>query len=107
MSRRQLIGLIAVVAALLVVGTDAWAIHHFSANAATKNYPDDYLNAVACPSAAQCWAVGQTGSAPGGNTLSEARGPLLRHETGGRWSRVRPAGLRAKGAALGQATALR
>ena len=100
MSRRQLIGLIAVVAALLVVGTDAWAIHHFGANAATKQYPDDYLNAVACPSAAQCWAVGQTGSAPGGNTLSEARGPLLRHETGGRWSRVRPAGLRAKGAAL-------
>ena len=81
MSRRQLIGLIAVVAALLVVGTDAWAIHHFSANAATKNYPDDYLNAVACPSAAQCWAVGQTGSAPGGNTLSEARSPLLRHGT--------------------------
>jgi hypothetical protein len=100
MSRRQLIGLIAVVAALLVVGTDAWAIHHFGANAATKQYPDEYFNAVACPSAAQCWAVGQTGSAPGGNTLSEGRGPLLQHETGGRWSRVRTAGLAAKGAAL-------
>jgi len=100
MSRRQLIGLISVVAALLIVGTDAWAIHHFSANAATRQYPDDYLTAVACPSAAQCWAVGQTGTAPGGNTLSEARGPLLRHETGGRWQRVPPAGLGARGAAL-------
>jgi hypothetical protein len=100
MSRRQLIGLIAVVAALLIVGTDAWAIHRFSANAATQQYPDDYLNAVACPSAAQCWAVGQTGTAPGGNTLSEARGPLLQHETGGRWQRVPPAGLGARGAAL-------
>ena len=100
MSRRQLIGLIAVVAALLIVGTDAWAIHHFSANAATRQYPDDYLNAVACPSAAQCWAVGQTGTAPGGNTLSEARGPLLQHETGGRWQRLPPAGLAARGTAL-------
>jgi hypothetical protein len=100
MSRRQLIGLVVIVAALLIAGTDAWAIHHFSANAATKNYPDDYLTAVACPSAAQCWAVGQTGNAPGGNTLSEARGPLLRHETGGRWHKVTTAGLGAKGAAL-------
>jgi hypothetical protein len=100
MSRRQLIGLVAIVAALLIAGTDAWAIHHFSANAATKNYPDDYLTAVACPSAAQCWAVGQTGSAPGGNTLSEARGPLLQHETAGRWHRAATAGLGAKGAAL-------
>ena len=71
--------------------------HHFRANAATKNYPDDYLNAVACPSAAQCWAVGQTGNAPGGNTLSEARHPLLQHETGGRWRRVRPAGAAGQG----------
>ncbi len=100
MSRRQLIGLVAIVAALLIAGTDAWVIHHFSANAATKNYPDDYLTAVACPSAAQCWAVGQTGNAPGGNTLSETRGPLLQHETAGRWHRVATAGLGAKGAAL-------
>lgn len=88
MSRRQLIGLVAVVAALLIVGIDVWAVHHFGKNAATKNYPDDYLNAVACPSAAQCWAVGQTGSAPGGNTLSEPRHPLLKHETAGRWHTV-------------------
>jgi len=100
MSRRQLIGLIAIAAALLIAGTDAWVIHHFSANAATKQYPDDYLTAVACPSAAQCWAVGQTGNAPGGNTLSEARGPLLQHETAGRWHKVATDGLGAKGAAL-------
>jgi hypothetical protein len=100
MSRRQLIGLVAIVAALLIAGTDAWAVHHFGANAATKNYPDDYLTAMACPSAAQCWAVGQTGTAPGGNTLSETRGPLLQHETAGRWNRVATAGLGAKGAAL-------
>jgi len=98
--RRRLIGLVAILAALLIAGTDAWAVHHFSANAATRQYPDDYLNAVACPSAAQCWAVGQTGSAPGGNTLSETRGPLLQHETGGRWRAVPPTGLGAKGAAL-------
>jgi hypothetical protein len=88
MSRRQLISLVAVVAALLIVGIDVWAVHHFGKNAATKSYPDDYLNAVACPSSAQCWAVGQTASAPGGNTLSEPRDPLLKHETAGRWGTV-------------------
>ena len=98
MSRRQLISLVAVVAALLIAGTDAWAVHHFGTNAATKRYPDDYLNAVACPSAAQCWAVGQTASAPGGNTLSEPRNPLLKHETAGRWRTVAAAGAGAKGA---------
>ena len=86
--------------ALLIAGTDAWAFHHFSTNAATKAYPDDYLNSVACPSAAQCWAVGQTGNAPGGNTLGETRGPLLKHETAGRWATVSVAGLRAPGSAL-------
>jgi hypothetical protein len=100
MSRRRVIALVAVVAALLIAGVDAWAFGHFSKDAATKAYPDDYLNAVACPSAAQCWAVGQTGNAPGGNTLAEARGPLLKHETGGRWTTVPPAGLGADGAAL-------
>jgi len=100
MSRRQLAGIVAIVAALLVAGTDAWTFRHFGTNAATKQYPDDYLNAVACPSAAQCWAVGQTGSAPGGNTLSEARDPLLRHEAFGRWHTVVPSGLAAAGAAL-------
>ena len=88
MSRRQLISLVAVVAALLIVGIDVWAVHHFGKNAATKSYPDDYLNAVACPSPAQCWAVGQTASAPGGNTLSEPRDPLLKHETAGHWATV-------------------
>jgi len=100
MRRRQLIGLVAVVAVLVIAGTDAWAFHHFGKNAATKAYPDDYLNAVACPSAAQCWAVGQTGNAPGGNTLVEARGPLLKHETAGRWTTVPASGLGADGAAL-------
>jgi hypothetical protein len=88
MSRRQLIGLVAVVAALLVVGVDLLAVHHFGKNEATKTYPDNYLNAVACPSAAQCWAVGQTAEAPGGNTLSEPRHPLLKHETAGHWRTV-------------------
>ena len=100
MSRRQVIGLVAVVVALLIAGTDAWAFHHFGKNAATKAYPDDYLNAVACPSATQCWAVGQTGNAPGGNTLGETRAPLLKHETAGRWATVAVAGLRAPGSAL-------
>jgi hypothetical protein len=88
MSRRQLIGLVAVVAALLIVGIDGLAVHHFGKNAATKTYPDNYLNAVACPSTAQCWAVGQTATAPGGNTLAEPRHPLLKHETAGHWSTV-------------------
>jgi hypothetical protein len=83
-----LVGLLTVVAALLIAGTDAWAFHHFGANAATKSYPDDYLNAVACPSPARCWAVGQTASAPGGNTLSESRDPLLKQETAGHWRTV-------------------
>jgi hypothetical protein len=86
--RRQLTGLVAILAALLIAGADVWAVHHFGANAATKSYPDDYLNAVACPDASQCWAVGQAASAPGGNTLGEDRGPLLKHETAGHWRTV-------------------
>jgi hypothetical protein len=101
MTRRQVIGLVAVVAALLFAGTDVFLFQHFGKNAATKAaYPDDYLNAVACPSAAQCWAVGQTANAPGGNTLGEARGPLLKHEMAGRWTTVPAAALGAPGAAL-------
>jgi hypothetical protein len=86
--RRLLTGLVAIVAALLIAGTDAWAVHHFGVNAATKSYPDNYLNAVACPSPGRCWAVGQTASAPGGNTLSEPRYPLLKQETAGHWRTV-------------------
>ena len=95
--RRLLAGLAVVVAALLVVGLDGWIVHHFGHNAATKQYPDDYLNAVACPSTAQCWAVGQTASAPGGNTLSEDRDPLLKHEQDGRWRTEPVAASAAKG----------
>ena len=86
--RRQVIVLVTIVVALLIAGIDARAAHDFGANAATKSYSDSYLNAVACPSPARCWAVGQVASAPGGNTLSEARNPLLRQETAGRWSTV-------------------
>lgn len=99
-SRRQLIGLAVVVAALLVLGTDAWIVHHFGTNAATKQYPDNYLNAIACPNSTQCWAVGQVASAPGGNTLSESRGPLLKLETSGRWRTVAARGLSARKDAL-------
>ncbi len=95
--RRLLASLAVVVAALLVVGLDGWIVHHFGHNAATKQYPDDYLNAVACPSTAQCWAVGQTASAPGGNTLSEDRDPLLKHEQDGRWRTEPVAASGAKG----------
>jgi hypothetical protein len=98
--RRQLIGLAVIVAALVVAGADGWIIHHFGANAAIKQYPDDYLNAVACPNAAQCWAVGQVASAPGGNTLSESRGPLLKLETAGHWRTVAAPGLPARKDAL-------
>jgi hypothetical protein len=91
--KRLLIGLAVAIVALLVAGTDVWAIRHFGANAATDHYPDNYLNAIACPSAAQCWAVGQTASAPGGNTLAEARHPLLQHETAGTWRNVSLPGL--------------
>ena len=86
--RRQQIILAVIVLALLVAGIDGLIFLHFGANAATRQYPDDYLNAVACPNATQCWAVGQVASAPGGNTLSEHRDPLLKLETAGRWRTV-------------------
>jgi hypothetical protein len=98
--RRQLIGLAVIIAALLVAGTDGWIIHHFGGNAATRQYPDNYLNAVACPNATQCWAVGQVASAPGGNTLSESRGPLLKLETAGHWRTVAAPGRPARKDAL-------
>jgi hypothetical protein len=98
--RRQQIILAVIVAALLVVAIDGLVFLHFGANAATKQYPDNYLNAVACPNATQCWAVGQVASAPGGNTLSEARVPLLKLEKDGRWHTVRLAGRPARRDAL-------
>jgi hypothetical protein len=97
--RRQQIMLAVIVVALLVVAIDGLVFVHFGANAATKQYPDNYLNGIACPSTSQCWAVGQVASAPGGNTLSETRRPLLKLEEAGRWHTVRLQGhLAAKGA---------
>ncbi len=98
--RRQQIVLAVIVAALVVAAIDGWIFVHFGANAATKQYPDNYLNAVACPNATQCWAVGQVASAPGGNTLSESRDPLLKLETAGRWRTVALRGLPARKDAL-------
>jgi hypothetical protein len=98
--RRQRIGLAVIIAAILVAVTDVWILQHFGANAATKQYPDTYLNAIACPNATQCWAVGQVASAPGGNTLSESRGPLLKLETAGRWRTVAARDLPARKGAL-------
>src|SRR5262249_51585309 len=86
--RREQILLAVVAAALVIVAVDGWIFLHYGANAATKQYPDNYLTAIACPNATQCWAVGQTASAPGGNTLSESRGPLLKLETAGHWRTV-------------------
>ncbi len=97
--RRQIVVAV-IVAALLIVAVDGWIFLHFGANAATKQYPDNYLNAIACPNARQCWAVGQTASAPGGNTLSEGRVPLLKLETAGHWRTVAVRGLKARKGAL-------
>ncbi len=98
--RRQQILLAVITAALLIVAIDGWIFLHFGANAATRQYPDNYLNAIACPNATQCWAVGQVASAPGGNTLSESRGPLLKLETAGHWRTVAARGLDAGKSAL-------
>jgi hypothetical protein len=98
--RRQQILLAVVAAALLIVAIDGWIFLHFGANAATRQYPDNYLTAIACPNATQCWAVGQTASAPGGNTLSEGRGPLLKLETAGHWRTVAVRGRGARRGAL-------
>lgn len=98
--RRQQILLAVVAAALVIVGIDGWIFLHFGANAATRQYPDNYLTAIACPNATQCWAVGQTASAPGGNTLSESRDPLLKLETAGHWRTVAAPGREARRGAL-------
>jgi hypothetical protein len=98
--RRQQILLAVIAAALLIVAIDGWIFLHFGANAATRQYPDNYLNAIACPNATQCWAVGQVASAPGGNTLSESRGPLVKLETAGHWRTVAARGLEARKSAL-------
>jgi hypothetical protein len=93
LSRRLLIGLAVIVAVLVVAGANGWIVRHFSANAASARNPDSYLTAITCPNAAQCWAVGQVASAPGGNTLSESRAPLLKLETAGRWRTVTAPGV--------------
>jgi hypothetical protein len=98
--RRQRTLLAVIVAALLIVAVDGWIFVHLGANAATKQYPDNYLNAAACPTVTQCWAVGQTATAPGGNTLSESRVPLLKLETAGHWGTVAARGLGARKGAL-------
>jgi hypothetical protein len=98
--RRQQILFAVVAAALVIVGIDGWIFLHFGANAATRQYPDSYLTAIACPNATQCWAVGQTASAPGGNTLSESRGPLLKLETAGHWRTVAAPGRAARRGSL-------
>ena len=60
------IGLVVVVVAVLIAGTDVWAVPYLQHRTRPpRHYPDDYLNAVACPSATQCWAVGQTAQRPG------------------------------------------
>lgn len=98
--RRQQALLAVVAAALVIVAIDGWIFLHYGTNAATRQYPDNYLTAIACPSATQCWAVGQTASAPGGNTLSESRGPLLKLETAGHWRAVAALGPEARRGAL-------
>jgi hypothetical protein len=89
-SKWWLAGLAVFIAVALVAGTDGWIVHHFSARAASDKGPDTYLNAIACPSAASCWAVGQVGTTRGGNVASETRRQLLEHETAGRWHQIQP-----------------
>jgi hypothetical protein len=85
---RLLLGLAIILAVVLVAGTDGFVIKHFGAHAATGKGTDSYLSSIACPSASQCWAVGQTASAPGGNTYSEVRSQLIEQETAGAWRKV-------------------
>jgi hypothetical protein len=87
-SRRLLLGLAALLALALVAATDGFVIEHFGAHAAADRGTDSYFNAIACPSATQCWAVGQTATALGGNTYSEVRSQLIEQETGGAWHKV-------------------
>jgi hypothetical protein len=86
--RRQLPWLVVVVAVLLVVAVDGVLFHHFDARAAAGRAPYTYLNGVACPTASQCWAVGQRGSIPDENTYGGSRHQLLEHGTDGHWQVV-------------------
>jgi hypothetical protein len=86
--RRLLLGLTVILAVALVAGTDGFVIRHFGAHAAADKGTDSYLNAIACPTAAECWAVGQTAVARGGNTYSEIRSQLIEQETAGVWRTV-------------------
>jgi hypothetical protein len=86
--RRLLVGLVVLIAVALVAGTDGWIIRHFGAHAASDKGPDSYLNAIACPTASTCWAVGQNATARGGNIASERRSQLIEHEVAGSWHKV-------------------
>jgi hypothetical protein len=88
--KRWLAGLAVLFAIALVAGTDGWIVRHFGARAASEQGPDTYLNAIACPSADSCWAVGQTGITRGGNVASETRRQLMEQVSAGRWHKVRP-----------------
>jgi hypothetical protein len=85
-----LAGLTVFIAVALVAGTDGWIVHHVGARAASDKGPDTYLNAIACPSADSCWAVGQAGTTRGGNVASESRRQLIEQEIAGRWHRTKP-----------------
>jgi hypothetical protein len=89
-SRRGLaFGLAVLLGVLLVGAADGWIVRHYSARAAVVDDSDDYLNAVACPAAGTCWAVGQTAAVQGGNLYTEVRSPLIREEVAGQWHDVR------------------
>lgn len=85
---RLLPGLSAILAVALVAATDGWVIRHFGAHAATDQGADSYLNAIACPSTATCWAVGQIAVARGGDTSTEVRSQLIEEESAGTWRKV-------------------
>jgi hypothetical protein len=85
-----LAGLAVFIAVALVAGTDGWIVRHFGARAASDKGPDTYLNAIACPSAGSCWAVGQAGTTRGGNVASESRRQLIEQEIAGKLHRAKP-----------------
>jgi hypothetical protein len=86
--RRLLVALAVILAVALVAGTDGWIVRHFGAHAANEQGSDSYLDAIACPSTATCWAVGQTATTRGGNTSSEQRAQLIEREVAGHWANV-------------------
>jgi hypothetical protein len=86
--RPPLVALAVILAVALVAGTDGWIVRHFGAHAASDQGPDSYLSAIACPSSAACWAVGQTAASRGGSTSAERRAQLIEHEVAGHWSKV-------------------